>query len=208
MKNYFKLIQWTQVILMDASVVILIALPILLSFLPDKIPSSSIDSLYLVSHISLFFVMIVRPLADIVTGTKWIRPLVILRKGAGVLSAAIIVSFILSKIIVSPAEYFAAFGTIEYWSMQNFALLARLGDISAIILLVTSNNLSKRVLKSWWKKIQRLSYVYFYASSFYVFLSYGDVKMAWAVSIVTTLTVVAHLMNKRKKSLSLNSNAA
>ena len=201
MKKYFKLIQITQETLIDLSIVILLALPILLSFVPEKLPIGLIDSLYLVSHISLFFVMAIRPLADIAKNPKWIRPLVILRKGAGILSASVIVSFILSKIIISPIDYILSFGTIEYWSMQNFALLAHLGDITAIILLVTSNNLSKRILKTWWKKIQRLSYVYFYASSFYVLLSYGDIKMYWAILIVTTLTLLAYVKNKRKRLL-------
>jgi len=199
MKAYFKLIQITQILLMDLSIAILLILPIIFSFNPEILPSSTVDNLYLISHISLFFVMIVRPLADIFRKVKWIRPLVILRKGTGVLSASIIVVFILTKIIIAPVEYLSAFGTVEYWSLQNFSLFAHLGDITAIILLITSNNLSKRILKSWWKKIQQLSYLYFYSSSLYVFLAYGDEKMAWAISIVTTLTFLAYVINRREK---------
>ncbi len=199
MKTYFKLIKITQIALMDLSMGILLILPIIISFTPEKISEASMNNLYLISHISLFFVMIIRPLADIIKGTKLIRPLVILRKGGGVLSASIIVSLILAKIIVSPTGYFSSIGTIKYWSLNDLALLAHLGDISAVILLITSNSLSKRIFKSGWKKIQKLSYLYFYTSSLYVFLLYGDEKIVWAISIVTVLTFVAFIMNKRKR---------
>lgn len=199
MKKYLKLIQITQIFLIDISVLILIILPINLSFSPDFFSEKFITNLYFISHLSLFFVMTVRPLADIFKKTKLIRPLVILRKGTGVLSASVIVSFILSKIIISPIGYFSGFLTLQYWSLENFVLLAHIGDITAIILLITSNNFSKRILGSTWKKVQRLSYMYFYSSSLYVFLLYGDLKMAYAISIVTILTLLAFLINKKDK---------
>ena len=104
----------------------------------------------------------------------------------------------LSKIIINPYEFFSSFLTYKYWSLINYALLAHLADISAIALLVTSNNLSKKILGGWWKKIQKLAYVYFYASSLYVFLSYGDIKMAYFISTITTTTFLAFIINSKK----------
>ena len=198
MKKYFNIIKYTQETLLVISVLILMFLPLLIVFYPNIINSNVILNLYLVSHIFLFFVMIIRPLADIFTKVKWLRPLVILRKGTGVISASIIVSFILSKLMIDPSGYIAAFGTYKYWSMTNYALLAHLADISAVILIITSNNLSKRIFGTWWKKIQQLSYVYFYASVLYVYLSYRNIDLLYALIIITLVTYVASVRNKKR----------
>ncbi len=199
MKIYLKIIKYTQEILLGISILILMILPSLLVFQIDQINDTFIQKLYTFSHISLFFVMMIRPLADIFLQTKWLRPLVILRKGVGVFSASIIVSFILSKIMISPAEYFSSIFTLPYWSLDNWALLAHLADISAILLLITSNNLSKKLLGSWWKKIQKLSYVYFYGSALYVYLSYKDTHLLYAMILVTIATVWAYLKNRKRR---------
>jgi hypothetical protein len=140
--------------------------------------------------------MLIRPLADIFRTNKWIRPLVILRKGAGVISASIIVSFILGKLMVDPIGYIQNVGTLQYWSMQNLAALAHLADISAIILLITSNNFSRNLLGTTWNTIQKLSYVYFYFSALYVILTFGSISLVIAIILVTTLTLIAFIKNR------------
>ncbi len=204
MKKYFNIIKYTQETLLVVSVIIMMVLPLLIVFYPDVINSNVTLNLYLASHIFLFFVMIIRPLADIFIGVKWLRPLVILRKGTGVISASIIVSFILSKLMIDPAGYIEAFSTYKYWSMTNYALLAHLADISAVILIITSNNLAKRIFGTWWKKIQQLSYVYFYASVLYVYLSYGNIDLLYALIIITFVTYIASVRNKKRLLKSLN----
>jgi len=157
--------------------------------------------LYDVSHISIFLVMLVRPLADILTNAQWVRPLVILRKGVGVLSASVVVSFIFAKIIVDATGYFASFGTASYWSLTNLALFAHLADISAVILLITSNNLSKKLLGTWWKRVQKLSYIYFYSSALYVYVTYGTTALLYAMIIITTITLFAYFKNRQRAVL-------
>lgn len=176
----------------------MLILPIVIVFYPQLMSEETSLRLYDLSHITVFFVMCIRPLADIFINVKWIRPLVILRKGIGVLSASIVVSFIFSKIIMDPSGYMSAFGTLEYWSMTNYALLAHLADISAILLLLTSNNLSKRVLGSFWKTVQKLSYIFFYASSLYVYLSFSNTSVLFSMTIVTGLTVLAYRANRKR----------
>ena len=202
MKTYFKIIQYTQKFFMIFSITIMLILPLLLVFLSDLFPEDSLTRLYDISHIAVFFVMTIRPLADIYTNTNKIRPLVILRKGVGVFSASIIISFIFAKIIIDPTGYISTFTTIEYWSLSNFALLAHIADISAILLLITSNNFSKRILGGvWWKRIQKLSYPYFYASALYVFFISNHIIMLVSIFIVTALTMIAYIKNKDKKNL-------
>jgi DMSO/TMAO reductase YedYZ heme-binding membrane subunit len=195
MKTYFAIINYLQEATLAVSIMILTTLPAILVLKPDWITDTVYFWLYSIAHLILFLVMLVRPLADILRGATWLRPLVILRKGFGVLSASIVVSFILAKIMVDASGYFSSFATADYWSLENLALLAHLADISAILLLITSNKLSKRVLGKNWKRIQRLSYVYFYASAIYVFFILGESHVMVYLIIVTIFTVLAWLRN-------------
>ncbi len=195
MKTYFKIIQIAQQSLLAISILILCTLPTALVFNPDWFTMDKITWLYAISHFTLFLVMIIRPLADLIRNVVWLRPLVILRKGMGVLSAAIIVSFLLETLITNGSSYIASMGTSAYWSLTNLALFAHLADISAVLLLITSNNLSKQLLGKNWKRIQRLSYVYFYGSSFYVLFVLEDNSVIAYIVIVTLLTFLAFLRN-------------
>lgn len=196
MRAYLTFIKITQTILLTVSVLLLVTIPQLVVFFPETLDQ---NLLYALAHLSLFFVMTVRPLADLLPKIQFIRPLVILRKGAGSFSAAIIVSFIIAKIIVDPVGYFSSFGTGAYWSFSDLALFAHLADISAVLLLITSNNLSKRLLKNWWKRIQRLSYVYFYGSTLYLLFIYQNKTMLFYITIVTLLTLSAFLVNRNHR---------
>lgn len=204
MKLYLSTIQFLQNFFLSISILMLLLLPPMIVFTDGGFSEQTTLMLYNISHIAVVFVMLIRPLADIFFITRWIRPLVILRKGVGVLSASIVVSFIFSKIIMDAQGYFAAFLTAKYWSMTNYALLAHLADISAIILLITSNNFSKRILGLWWKRIQKLSYVFFYASSLYVYLSLGDTKLLYSMTAVTIATLIAFIQNSKRRQASLS----
>ncbi len=197
MKLYFYLIAKLQIILLFIGVAILIIVPEILVFKPDFIPETT---LYAFAHHSLFLVMIVRPLADLLPKSWSIRPLVILRKGVGVFSASIIVSFIIAKLISTPEAYISSIGTTAYWSLDGLALFAHLADISAVLLLITSNNLSKKLLgMAWWKRIQKLSYVYFYGSSLYLLLVLHNTTIAVYIFVVTTLTFGAYIKNRQRR---------
>lgn len=195
MKTYFSIIKTIQSTMLAVSILLLMVLPSMLALFPGVL---DVMIWYFVAHVCLFFVMMIRPLADIVPGGRLLRPLVILRKGIGVFSASIIVSCIIAKIIVDPVGYFAAMGEWSYWSLSNLALCIHLADISAVLLLITSNNFSKKVLGSWWKRVQRLSYVYFYGSSLYLFFILGDTVVVWYLVAVTIVTSIAYLRNRTR----------
>lgn len=201
MKTYLQTIKHAQNFFLGISILIMLILPLIIVFMPELLSERVTLNLYNISHVTVFFVMIIRPLADIFMQTKIIRPLVILRKGVGVLSASVVVSFILAKIIIDPAGYLSDIFTLKYWSFENFALFAHLADVSAVLLIITSNNFSGRVLGSWWKKIQRLSYVYFYASSIYVLFVFDDYILLLAMFIVTLLTMIAYLKNQKRRNI-------
>lgn len=204
MRTYLTIIKYAQTFFLGISIMIMLVLPLVLVFYRDDVSEATILKLYDISHISVFFVMLIRPLADIFFTKKWIRPLVILRKGVGVLAASVVVSVIFSKLIIDAHGYLSAFGTWDYWSLTNYALIAHLADISAIALIVTSNNLSKRILGAMWKKIQRLSYVFFYASSLYVYLTFGHVSLLFSMAIITFVTILAYSKNRQRRVLAIN----
>jgi DMSO/TMAO reductase YedYZ heme-binding membrane subunit len=207
MRTYFAVIHYFQEILLGTAIIILATLPAALTLTPLWITDTSYTWLYGIAHASLFLVMIVRPLADIFPGIAWLRPLVLLRKGLGVLSASIIVAMLLAKIIVDHG-YLAALTTPDYWSLQDLTLFAHLADLSAILLLVTSNKLSKHFLGKNWKRIQRLSYVYFYASAVYVLFTLGDRLMLFYLVVVTIVTALAWLKNHHFVLTSPSTNTA
>ena len=199
MKTYLLAIQKIQKLMLGISIGILMILPILSAFRPDMLPAKVMTLLFTISLSSVFFVMSIRPLADIFPTLTWIRPLVILRKGFGVFSASIIVSLFLGKIMANGFGYLAVLGTPAYWSLSGYALLAHLGDLTGILLLITSNSFSKRILGPWWKRIQKLAYVYFYAGALYEFLVFYNALAFVAIGLVTLLVLIAFTQNLSKR---------
>lgn len=200
MKLYLTIIKQAQLVFLTISLALLAILPSWQALSAKTVP---MDTLFFLAHTSLFFVMLIRPLADLLPQYSFIRPLVILRKGVGVFSAAIIVSFILSKLLIDANSYFGNYVTASYWSFTKLAFFAHSADVAAVILLITSNNLSKKILGLNWKRVQKLSYVYFYASGIYVFGAFGDVLVLCYMVTVTVLTVLAYLSNKQRAQAQL-----
>ncbi len=195
-KAYFEFIRILQEALLSISIVVLVALPPLLAYGSEFLPTNLYSILFTVSLSAVTLVMAVRPLADLFPRTLWPRPLVILRKGVGVLSASIIVAIMLSHVMVDGIGYFSRFADPVTWSIAGGAILAPLGDLSALVLLITSNQFSKRVLGKHWKRIQRLSYVYFYAGALYEVILYGS-AFALVSMIIVTILVAAAWLQKR-----------
>lgn len=194
MKLYIQTIQWLQSALLGLGIIILIVLPLIILFNPDFTSAQS-TMLYDISHGAVFFVMLIRPLADILRKMKPLRALVILRKGFGVLSASIVVSFMIASVAMDPTGYVTHFVSPSYWSFTNYASFGHVADVAAVLLLITSNNFSKRILGAWWKRVQRLSYVYFYASTFFVFATYGTMTVLYYMIIITLVTTIAFMLN-------------
>ena len=193
-----KILKIIQNILLGISLAVLAILPLWSAFGDENI--KVVGVLYLTSFISVTLVMLVRPLADIFINQKWLRKLVFLRKGFGVLSASIIVGFVIGDIIAPDSQYIMSMFTAEYWSLDGYKLFAHIGDITGFILLITSNNLSMILLKKNWKRIQKLAYVYFYAGGIYEAYALGSVFAMIAMNIILIVTVIAFIMNMWRKN--------
>ncbi len=198
-KIYFSTIRIIQELLVGSGVLIVLVLPILLAYAPHTLPSNFLSVSFGISLAAVFFVMSIRPLADLLPQLRFVRPLVILRKGGGVLSASIIVAIMFSRVLVDPSGYFSGFFSPAHWTLTGGAILAPLGDLSALILLVTSNKFSKRVLGPYWKRIQKLAYVYFYAGALYEYIAFHNSFALFASVVVTVLVGAAFIKNRAKR---------
>ena len=186
-----------QNILLGISLAILTVLPLWSAFGDDNIKIQG--TLYLISFISVTLVMLVRPLANIFIKQKQLRKLVFLRKGFGVLSASIIVGFVIGDIITPESHYVASMFTQEYWSIKNYMLFAHIGDMTGFILLITSNNLSVMLFKKNWKRIQKLAYVYFYTGGIYEIYATKSTFAIISMIVVTIMIFVAFILNMRRR---------
>ncbi len=194
-----KLLEIIQNFIIGVSLLILSFLPLWTAFGDENIFLTGV--LYRISFGAVFLVMLIRPLADIFPNQLWLRRLVILRKSFGIFSASIIIGFMVGKIIPLHSNYLLSIFTLEYWSFKNYIFFAHLSDLTGLILLVTSNNLSMALLKHNWKKIQRLAYVYFYSAGIYeVFVLDNDFSL-WAMVIITIVTITAFILNFRKRKV-------
>lgn len=188
----FRLINAAQNALLGASLLLLGLLPPLLAFWPESLPSWLPATLFAISLYAATATMAVRPIADF-----WapLRPFVTLRKGLGVLSASSIIVFLIGKLLADPVGYLSGVATASYWSLDGYALLAHLGDLAAIPLLVTSNKFSRRAMGPWWKRVQKLAYVYFYAGAGYEALAFGSGAAWLAIAGVSALVLGAWVKN-------------
>lgn len=190
-----KLLNGVQNVFLGASLLIMMILPLYTAY--GDLSSEDRGTWYAISLSAVLWVMVIRPLSNLFPTQRWLAQLTILRKGVGVLSASIIVSFMMASFMTKGWAYFAAYATPEYWALApSFTLLAHLGDVTAVILLITSNNLSKRLLGRNWKRIQQLAYVYFYCGALYELIVLKSDLAAFALILVTFLLPMAYLARK------------
>lgn len=152
------------------------------------------------SLLAVFFVMIIRPLSDIFPTKKILKKLIFLRKSLGILSAMIIVTIMISNWIQNPDLTFFNYFSWDKWRI-GYPIIARISEITAMILLLTSNTYSMKLLKKNWKRIQRLSYPYFFA--------WAIIAARWAhteiiyvmIWIVIVLWITAEIIKYQRKKL-------
>lgn len=153
-----------------------------------------------ISLIAVATLMCIRPLNDIFPNLKMYRFLT-LRKNLGILSAMVVVSYGIIHYIEIYPDFFQIYFSLAYWSFKNNLFWAHLGEITGLILLITSNRLSVRILKTNWKRIQRLSYVYFFPGAWYVFSTLGKTYALICIIVVFELTLFAYLKKRLNKKL-------
>ena len=138
----------------------------------------------------LIAIMLIRPLADILPGFGILRALVVLRKEAGLLCAAMILIHGYSLLPNGVSGIFA----VKNWGWNNAMTWGIIGAVIALLLFITSNNFSMRLMKVWWKRTQRLSYLLFLFAGIHIALikPWDRFEAITPVIIVMTLWFMAH----------------
>jgi methionine sulfoxide reductase heme-binding subunit len=146
----------------------------------------------------LIAIMLIRPLADVLPGLKILRPLTTFRKEFGIAAAWMMILHGFGAFARDGKNIFIEIFKPEYWQLKNPLMWGILGFLIVIILLFTSNNLSIRILKSNWKRIQRLAYALFFFSAAHIALiKRGDLfETLLPVLIVMVLWTLATLKVK------------
>ena len=111
------------------------------------------------SWFAVIFVMYIRPLSNLFPKIGILKTLATQRKSIWILSSSIIVFMLIHRYFLDIDSIISYLKT-DRWN-SFYPILSRVSEISALILLITSNNFSQRKLWIWWKRIQRSSYLYF-----------------------------------------------
>lgn len=151
------------------------------------------NELWSVSWIAVVTLMCVRPLADIFPGILFFRTVLQLRKGLGILSASVVVtSLAFTLAAASAAKIASTYFSTKGWGLASRSAFARISEITGVLLLITSNSFSQKLLGANWKRLQRLSYAYFYSAGILLFY-YGQTSVAYGMALVTALWIGAEI---------------
>ena len=180
---------------------------------PNLLSNKAVEILWVINSLAVFILMCIRPLMNLLPNIKILRALIPYRKELGILTGMIVVMFGLAKYIAWGLERsLSAFFSLSHWGLSEGGIepifWGRVGFITGVILLLTSNNISIRLLgPKLWKNIQRLSYIYFFAGTYYVWAVFDHTPELIYMIIVAVLTVAAFIVNKRKKMAKAKKNA-
>ncbi|MEI7510918.1 MAG: ferric reductase-like transmembrane domain-containing protein [Candidatus Peregrinibacteria bacterium] len=116
----------------------------------------------------LIGILAVRPLGDIFIDFRILRALLPLRKELGVLCGSFgiahTIGYFLNGKIALPDGFFLPemwdFKTLFPWGMMGFAI--------AILLVLTSNIFAMKIFRSYWKRIHRLVYPFFFVVAIHI----------------------------------------
>lgn len=197
MKTYFKIIQLIRWIFMIASSGAAVWIIAGTFFCPEILNADTQNLLWDLSHFTLFFVMIIRPLSDLLPCKKWFCPLIVLRKEMGIFSAMIVVMFGVVKYVQPDFNFISTYFSLPYWGFDRYQFWGHLGELTGFILLITSNKFSQRTLGKWWKTVQELAYVYFFSGCYYVWALYEREIMLWMMGTGALLWLLAEVLKKQ-----------
>jgi DMSO/TMAO reductase YedYZ heme-binding membrane subunit len=166
----------------------LAAITPLIWYIPDPWKDLGWGAWYL-----LFFIMLIRPLADIFPNIRLFRALVFFRKETGILCASLVLAHGVGFYLANNLPVISSFFDFTYWTFDNNAGYAHIGGLLAVILLITSNKWSQVILKRNWKRVQRLAYAFFLVGGLHIALI-GDetVSIFLQMGTVIVLWLLAH----------------
>ncbi len=130
----------------------------------------SFRSLGEISWQILLFILFIRPLSEIFTDLKIFRGLMPLRKELGILCGSFAVAHSIGYFLNGNITLPSGFLDSEIWNISDYYFWGMIGFIIALILTLTSNIFSIKILKRYWKKLHRLTYIFFFVIIIHIVL--------------------------------------
>ncbi len=143
----------------------------------------------------LIGVLSIRSLTVIFPNIKILRLLLFFRREFGIFSGMMIMAHFTGYLLVNNVSLIDVFSNKMYWDLSTKYLWGLLGVMCAIPVLLTSNKKAMIFLKSKWKSVQRLSYLFLLFGSVHVFFV-GEWALASGVLFVAFLWIVARFKAK------------
>lgn len=119
----------------------------------------------------LTVIALLHPLADVLPEIRLLRTLIGIRRSFGILAAMAALTHGLGFFYIHDTFSLAALTRSQYWAWDGLYLYGLIGMLASIPLLLTSNNLSVRLLGGYWQIVQKLMYVMFYTACVHVALT-------------------------------------
>jgi len=145
--------------------------------------------------ITLLIIVLSRPLADLLKA-KTLKFLTSKRKYLGWICglAVILHVFIYATSFNLPLNFFF---NLSYWSFSTAMGWGLIAFATMIPLILTSNLFSIKLLKKHWKRLQRLTYLFFIASGIHIYLIGGK----WLYTLVPmSIWIILWLWSYFRKS--------
>ena len=129
-------------------------------------PVTSSNIYWEIAMYAATFTLIIRPIYDFFPGSDVLRALLKWRKGIGLISSGIVISFWLSRNVsltdITPLlNYFSA----TKWNFTVENVLERTTEITALTLFLISNKWMVLHFNKLWRQLQKLAYVYFLSAA-------------------------------------------
>ncbi|EKD30039.1 MAG: hypothetical protein ACD_78C00176G0001 [uncultured bacterium (gcode 4)] len=109
----------------------------------------------------LLFIVFSRPLSDVLPKLGILKKFVALRKEIWIISWIFIVAHWLWFFLASKISVFTGLSSGDYYNLTNLFGWGMIGMYIGIILTITSNKFSKKLLGRNWKRLQRFTYLFF-----------------------------------------------
>lgn len=152
-----------------------------------------------VSWYAVTLLLLMRPLGDLLPRLTWLRRSLVLRQGLGILSSAVVVTNLALTLANDPLALLHQYA----WDPGNPSTLGHIAEVTGLVLLITSNAFSQRLLGKWWKRIQRFAYLYFFSAGVYL-VYLGKTGAAVSMVLVAAVWLVAYVRNRHKTRLALS----
>ena len=143
----------------------------------------------------LLLIVFLRPLSDIFPEFKILKRVLPLRKEVGILCGTLAIAhsigFFLNKGISLENWFVGA----QYWDMSQHFFWGILGFIIAVVLTITSNTFSIKLLKRNWKKLHKFTYLFVVFVALHIALiAYAKGAYILSTDVLAPLFVVVLLV--------------